>query len=38
MFRDNPVDRRRFQAPLKLCAPDTRYQELKHGEPLVLSL
>ena len=38
MFRDNPVDPRQFQASLKLCAPDIRYQKLKHGEPLVLSL
>jgi hypothetical protein len=37
MFRDNPVDPQQFQASLKLCAPDIRYQKLKHGEPLVLS-
>jgi L-ascorbate 6-phosphate lactonase len=38
MFPDNAVDPRQFRASLKLFAPDTAYQELKHGTPFVFSL
>jgi L-ascorbate 6-phosphate lactonase len=37
MFPDNCVDPRQFQASLKLCAPDVRYQELEHGKPFLFS-
>jgi L-ascorbate 6-phosphate lactonase len=37
MFPDNAADPRLFQAALKLRAPGVGYQELRHGEPFVLT-
>jgi L-ascorbate 6-phosphate lactonase len=38
MFADNSVDPRMFRASLGLKAPDVKYQELAHGQPLVFSV
>jgi len=35
MFPDNAVDPRQFQVAMKIRAPEVRYQELEHDEPLV---
>lgn len=37
MFPDNSVDPKQFEAALHMKAPDVRYQELIHGEPLVFA-
>jgi L-ascorbate 6-phosphate lactonase len=35
MFADNSVDPKQFQAAMKLNAPEVRYTEMRHGEPLL---
>ncbi|MBK9167251.1 MAG: MBL fold metallo-hydrolase [Bryobacterales bacterium] len=37
MFADNGVDPAQFRASLTLQAPDVRYTQMTHGEPLLLS-
>jgi L-ascorbate 6-phosphate lactonase len=37
MFGDNSIDPKQFAAAMKLRAPDVRYAEMRHGEPLVFS-
>ena len=37
MFPDNSANPKLFEAALKLKAPDVRYQELAHGQPLLFS-
>ena len=37
MFLDNSANPKLFEASLRLQAPDVKYQELKHGAPLVFS-
>jgi L-ascorbate 6-phosphate lactonase len=36
MFPDNSVDPKQFQAAMKLNAPGVIYQEMEHGDPLVI--
>lgn len=36
MFPDNSIDPKQFRATLGLRAPDVRYQEMIHGEPLLI--
>jgi L-ascorbate 6-phosphate lactonase len=37
MFADNGVDPGQFRASLTLRAPEVRYTQMTHGEPLLLS-
>ena len=38
MFPDNSIDPHQFEAALKLRAPDVRYLEAAHGEPVIFQV